>query len=158
MPSGVTLRPARRVTPAKAGVHGGSGPPASGMSRWVSLRSKEDEAPSPFLFREGERLGQKAGASRIRVGPPWIPARPPDDTAYKWEIEALWPLAGRWPKGHQNVQTEVLEVAIAKAAAIEHLDFWIDAFGKAVAVPTVEVVQDALTPIVERLDKGSQGT
>ena len=71
---------------------------------------------------------------------------------------ALRPLAGSWPKGHQNVQTKMRKVAIAKAAAIEHLDFQVDAFGKAVAVPTIEVVQDALTPVVERLDKGLQGT
>ena len=72
--------------------------------------------------------------------------------------KGLRPLAGRWPKGHQNVQTEVLEVAIAEAAPIEQLDFEIDAFGKTVAVPTIEVVQDALPPIVERPDEGLQGT
>ena len=54
------------------------------------------------------------------------------------------------------MQTDVLEVAIAKAAAIEHLDLEIDAFGKAMAVPTGEIVQDALTPVIERLDKATR--
>ena len=56
------------------------------------------------------------------------------------------------------MQPEVLEVAIAKAAAIEHLDFEINAFGKTIAVAAIEVVQNALPPVVERSDKGLQGT
>lgn len=56
------------------------------------------------------------------------------------------------------MQPEVVKVAIAKAAPIEQLDFEIDAFGKAVAVAAIEVVQDALPPVVERPDKGLQGT
>ncbi len=56
------------------------------------------------------------------------------------------------------MQTEVLEVAIAKAAPIEQLEFAIDTLGKASAVSTVEVVQDALPPVVECFDKGWQGT
>ena len=70
---------------------------------------------------------------------------------------ALRPLAGSWLKGHQNVQAKVRKVAITKAAAIEHLDFQVDTFGKAVTMPTVEVVQNALAPVVERLDKRLQG-
>jgi hypothetical protein len=46
------------------------------------------------------------------------------------------------------MQTEMLKVAKAKAAAIEQLDFEIDALGTAMTVPTVEVVQDALPPVV----------
>ena len=70
---------------------------------------------------------------------------------------ALRPLAGSWLKGHQNVQAKVRKVAITKATAIEHLDFQVDAFGKTVTMPTIEVVQNTLAPVVERLDKRLQG-
>ena len=66
---------------------------------------------------------------------------------------ALPPLAGTRLERNKNVQTKVREVAIAKAAAIEHLDFQVHTFGEAVAMPTIEVVQDAFAPIVERVDE-----
>ena len=68
-------------------------------------------------------------------------------------FRALRPLAGNRPECNKNVQTKVCEVAIAKAAAIEYLDFQVHTFGEAVAMPTIEVVQDAFAPIVERVDE-----
>ena len=55
------------------------------------------------------------------------------------------------------MQAKVRKVAITKAAAIEHLDFQVDTFGKAVTMPTIEVVQNTLAPVVERLNKRLQG-
>jgi hypothetical protein len=55
------------------------------------------------------------------------------------------------------VQAKVSKVAITKAATIEHLDLQVDTFGKAVTMPTIEVVQNALASAVERLDKRLQG-
>ena len=49
--------------------------------------------------------------------------------------------SGKLVKGHQNVQAKVRKVAITKATAIEHLDFQVDAFGKTVTMPTIEVVE-----------------
>jgi len=54
-------------------------------------------------------------------------------------------------------QDKVGKIAITKATAIEHLDFQVDTFGKAVTMPTIEVVQNALAPVVEHLDKRLQG-
>ena len=42
------------------------------------------------------------------------------------------------------MQAKVSEVAITKAAAIEHLDFQVDTFGEAITMPTVEVVQNGM--------------
>ena len=41
---------------------------------------------------------------------------------------------------------------------MDHPDFQIDSFGKAIGMPTIKVVQDRLLPVVERLDKGFQGS
>jgi hypothetical protein len=55
------------------------------------------------------------------------------------------------------VQAKVRKVAITKAAAVEHFDFQVDAFGKTVTMPTIEVIQNTLAPVVERLNKRLQG-
>ena len=48
--------------------------------------------------------------------------------------------SGKLLKGHQNVQAKVSKVAITKATAIEHLDFFF--FGKTFTMPTIEASSD----------------
>src|SRR5512147_2799643 len=54
------------------------------------------------------------------------------------------------------MQTKLLEVAITKRSAMDQPDFQVYAFGKAIGMPPVKVVQDGLLPILKRLDKGFQ--
>ena len=52
------------------------------------------------------------------------------------------------------MQTKMQKVAISKATAVDHFDFQLDTFCKAITMPTIEVVQDTLPPVEQGFDKG----
>ena len=45
------------------------------------------------------------------------------------------------------MQPEVIKVAISEAAPIEQFDFQVDPFRKAIAIPTIEVVENPVSPV-----------
>ena len=62
-------------------------------------------------------------------------------------IMALPFLTGNWVKSDQNVQAKGSEIAIPITASIEHLDFQIDSFGKAIGIASNKIIENLLPPI-----------
>jgi hypothetical protein len=54
------------------------------------------------------------------------------------------------------VQTKGIEVAVAIATSVKHLDIQIDSFGKAIVEASIKVVQDLLPPIAKCADERLQ--
>lgn len=51
------------------------------------------------------------------------------------------------------MQPKGFEVAVAKTTAIEHLNFQVDPFGKAIIEASREVIEDLLPPVAQSADK-----
>ena len=62
-------------------------------------------------------------------------------------------LAGKRDESDQNVQSEGFEVLVAKTAPVEHLDFQVDSFSKAIIDTTNEAIEDLLPPVAHGVDK-----
>ncbi len=69
---------------------------------------------------------------------------------------ALPGLAGSGAEGDENMPAEVRKVPIAIGLPADHLDLEVDAFGEAIGVTTLEVVQDPFAPVLHRPGKDLQ--
>jgi len=71
-----------------------------------------------------------------------------------YQFMALPFLTGNRVKSDQNVQTKGVEIVIAIATSIKHLDFQIYSFSKTVVMASNKIVENLLPPVSQCFNKG----